>query len=164
VVEAFILAKPAGMKLVIAGGSMGSDEYAMKLKTSAPRDVIFAGARSSEDVRTLYRNAALFVHPSHLEGFAMVVLEAVAADTPILVSDIPAHLEVELDAASYYACGDVRHLAAILAAGNYERLRCSHRAEILEENDWNTVARRHRDIFFRRVHARPAAETGTPGP
>lgn len=164
VIEAFIHAKPAGMKLVIVGGSMGSDEYAVKLKTSAPRDVIFAGARSSEDVRTLYRNAALFVHPSHLEGFAMVVLEAVAADAPILVSDIPAHLEVELDAASYYACGDVRHLAAILAAGNYERLRCSRRAEILEENDWNTVARRHRDILFRRVHARPAAETGTPGP
>jgi glycosyltransferase involved in cell wall biosynthesis len=133
---------------------MGSDEYAATLRQAASDDVIFAGARPASDVRALYRNAALFVHPSYLEGFAMVVLEAVEADCPILVSDIPAHLEVELDAWNYYAGGDVRALAHVLARGDYQQLRCSRRSEILEDNDWDTVARRHRDIMIRQSRGR----------
>ncbi|HVY88852.1 MAG TPA: glycosyltransferase family 4 protein [Hyphomonadaceae bacterium] len=157
-IEAFQLARPAGMKLLIVGGSMGDDGYSASLMTSASQHVIFAGARPAEEVRALYRQAALFLHPSHLEGFAMVVLEALAADTPMLVSDIEPHLEVELDAASYFPCGNTGALAAALATGDYARLRCSRRLQILEENDWETVARRHRDILVRRVRPqRPAA-------
>jgi glycosyltransferase involved in cell wall biosynthesis len=154
-VRAFEIAKPKGLKLVIVGGSLGSDEYAAKLQAAASDAIVFAGARPSEQVRTLYRHAALFVHPSYLEGFAMVVLEALAADVPILVSDIPAHLEVELDGACYFAKGDVDGLAALLAEGRYDRLRCSRREEILSENDWDSVARRHREILIRRAHGQP---------
>jgi glycosyltransferase involved in cell wall biosynthesis len=143
---------------------MGSDEYAADLKESAPQDVVFAGARLASEVCTLYRNAALFLHPSYLEGFALVILEALAANIPLVVTDIPPHMEVGLDGASYYACGDVKHLAGILADTNYKRLRCSRRAEILKENDWDTVARRHREILLRRVPGRPAAEIAAPAP
>jgi glycosyltransferase involved in cell wall biosynthesis len=163
-VRAFQIAKPHGLKLLIAGGSLGSDEYAAKLKESASDSIIFAGQRPASEVRTLYRSAALFLHPSYLEGFAMVVLEALAADAPILLSDIPAHLEADLDGASYYACGDVQGLARVLAEGRYDRLRCSRRAEILAENDWDTVARRHRDIMVRQSRGRPHAEIAAPGP
>jgi glycosyltransferase involved in cell wall biosynthesis len=163
IVKAFRQANPENMKLVIVGGSMGSDEYAAMLKDAASENVIFAGARPSHEVRALYRNAALFVHPSYLEGFAMVVLEAVEADCPILVSDIPAHLEVEMGPANYYPGGDVDELARILAQGDYGRLRCSRRDEILQNNDWDTVARRSRDVLVRQsrdptVAARIAAE------
>lgn len=160
--EAFRLAKPPGMKLVIVGGSMGSDDYAAELKASAPPDCVFTGARPASEVRTLYRNAGLFLHPSYLEGFALVVLEALAANIPIVVTDIPPHMEVGLDGASYYACGDVTGLARILADGNYRRLRCSRRVEILEENDWDNVARRYREILFRRVRGQQAAEIAAP--
>jgi glycosyltransferase involved in cell wall biosynthesis len=157
-IEAFLLAKPPGMKLAIVGGSLGSDEYAAKLKASAPVDCVFTGALSASELCTLYRGAGLFLHPSYLEGFAMVILEALAANVPILVSDIPPHIEVGLDGASYYACGDVKHLARILAAGNYRRLCCSRRVEILEENDWDKIARRYRDILLRPVPGQRAEE------
>jgi glycosyltransferase involved in cell wall biosynthesis len=147
VINAFELAKPPMLKLAIVGGSMGSDEYAQELKTFASTTIIFTGARPSEQVHTLYRNAALFVHPSYQEGFAMVVLEALAANAPILLSDIPAHLEVGLDAANYYPRGDVQALARLLTMMGHTRLRCSRREEILAENDWNTIARRHRDLL-----------------
>ena len=163
-IEAFRLARPRGMKLVIVGGSLGSDEYAAGLQESAPPDCIFTGARPANEVRTLYRNAGLFLHPSYLEGFALVILEALAANVPILVSDIPPHIEVGLDGASYYACGDVQHLAGIIADANYARLRCSRRVQILEENDWDTVARRHRDILLRHAPGRQAGETAAPAP
>jgi glycosyltransferase involved in cell wall biosynthesis len=164
VIQAFEIARPKGLKLVIAGGSLGSDEYASELKQAASESIVFIGARPSDQVRTLYKNAALFVHPSYLEGFAMVVLEALAADVPILVSDIPAHLEVELDGASYFAGGDIKGLATVLAAGNYARLRCSRRERILEENDWDTVARRHREILVRRARGQPVTGQHAPAP
>jgi glycosyltransferase involved in cell wall biosynthesis len=162
--EAFRIARPPGMKLVIVGGSLGSDEYAAELKESAAADCVFTGPRSASEVRTLYRNAALFLHPSYLEGFALVVLEALAADIPIVVSDIPPHIEVGLDAASYYASGDIQHLARILAEKDYGRMRCSRRLQILEENDWDTVARRYRDILLKRVPGQRAGEIAAPIP
>ncbi|MDP3736294.1 MAG: glycosyltransferase family 4 protein [Hyphomonadaceae bacterium] len=157
-VRAFEKARPAGMKLVIAGGALPDDVFAQELMRSATKDVMFLGARPSNEIRMLYRNAGLFLHPSHLEGFPIVVLEALAADTPILVSDIPAHREVGLDASSYFACKDVDALAARLDAGGFETLRCTRRAEILKENDWETIASRHREIIVRQSRARPPAE------
>jgi glycosyltransferase involved in cell wall biosynthesis len=164
VVEAFEIARPKGLKLLVVGGSLGSDEYAAQLKSAASSDVIFAGARPSDQLRSLYRNAALFVHPSYLEGFAMVVLEALAADIPILISDIPAHLEAELDGISYFAKGDVHGLATVLAEGDYDRLRCSRRAEILKDNDWDNVARRHHDILLRHARGRSSVDAVAAAP
>ena len=162
VIRAFGIAKPKDLKLVIAGGSLGSDDYAAKLMESAADNIIFAGPRSSDDVRTLYRNAALFVHPSYHEGFPMVVLEALAADAPILLSDIPPHLEVELDGECYYPKGDIPALAAVLRAGDFTRLRCSRRSQILEENNWDSIARRHRDILVRHLRGREPADVRAP--
>ncbi|HEV7693745.1 MAG TPA: glycosyltransferase family 4 protein [Hyphomonadaceae bacterium] len=155
-VRAFQTAKPKGMKLVIAGGAPDGDAYAGKLRGQAAHDIVFTGPLPAESVRALYRNAALFVHPSYLEGFAMVVLEAVEANVPMLVTDIPAHREVGLDASAFYMPGDVTVLANRLASGVYDALRCSGRDTILRENDWATVAERHREIIIR--HAPPKAK------
>lgn len=150
-IRAFNIAKPPGMKLVIVGGVAAGDEYGRDLVASASDTIVFAGVRPAEDVRMLYENAALFVHPSYLEGFAMVVLEALTADAPILVSDISAHLEVGLDGASYFSVGDIDGLAARIATASYDSLRCSRRAEILKENDWETIARRHQEVMIRQA-------------
>jgi len=155
-VRAFQNARPKDMKLVIAGGAPEGDPYAGKLRGQAAHDIVFTGPLPAESVRALFRNAALFVHPSYLEGFAMVVLEAVEANVPLLVSDIPAHREVGLDASAFYMPGDVTVLANRLASGGFEKLRCSGRESILRENDWATVAERHREIIIR--HAPPKAK------
>jgi glycosyltransferase involved in cell wall biosynthesis len=156
------MARPPGLKLVIVGGSIGSDGYAAQLKKSATEDIVFAGARSTSEVQLLYENAALFVHPSYLEGFPMVVLEALAVDVPILISDIPPHLEVGLDPDSYFPMGDVEALARILATANYGHLRCSRRDAILAENDWDVIARRHRDIMIQYDPRRRASRVPAP--
>lgn len=166
-VRAFDRVKLQGLKLVIAGGALADDAYAAELKRSASGNVIFAGVQRGDCLRTLYKNAALFVHPSHLEGFPMVVLEALAADAPILVSDIPAHREVGLDPRAFFAAQDVDGLAARLVEGGYEELRCSRRTKILQENDWDTVAQRHHDILVRRFprgHESPPRGAPAPAP
>ncbi|ASJ03590.1 hypothetical protein A3L09_10140 [Thermococcus profundus] len=42
----------------------------------------------------LYRNAEVFVFPSHYEGLPTVVLEAMSSGLPVVASDIPAHRDV----------------------------------------------------------------------
>lgn len=161
-VEAFGRAKPDGMKLVVVGGSIGSDEYAAKLKSMASDQVVFAGVKRAEEVRTLYRHAALFVHPSYLEGFALVLLEALAADIPILASNIPEHEELGLAPGNYYEVGNIDVLATQLLRAPAD-FRVARRAQILEENDWDTIARRHHDIILKHLPA-PALARPTLGP
>jgi len=65
---------------------------------------------------------------------------------------------------SYFAKGDIHGLATVLAEGDFDRLRCSRRAEILKDNDWDNVARRHHDILVRHARGRSAVDALAPAP
>jgi glycosyltransferase involved in cell wall biosynthesis len=49
-----------------------------------------------------YQKAAGFVYPSRLEGFGIPILEAFAAQCPMLLSNIPVFKEIAKDAALYF--------------------------------------------------------------
>lgn len=140
---------------MIAGGGPQGDAYAAELKTHGSNSVVFAGILPAADVHALYVSAALFVHPSHLEGFPLVVLEAIASDTPLLVSRIAPHLELGLDAASYFDVGAIDQLVARLSQGEFDRVRPALRAGIMAEGDWDRIAERHHAILVRRDRRRP---------
>ena len=53
------------------------------------------------DIPTYYQNAALFVFPSYLETFGHPLLEAMAAEVPLVAADIPVFREIAADAAFY---------------------------------------------------------------
>ena len=56
--------------------------------------VAFKGPYSDQEHLTQLERAALCVFPSHYEGFGLALLEAMAAGTPLLARDIPAHRAV----------------------------------------------------------------------
>jgi len=94
-IEALLEAWPAvhrhspSAKLVIAGP--GDRGYLSELKERANRlgingDVRFAGIVSGPEKESVLRSASVVVLPSFHENFGMVVLEAVAAGAPVIVS------------------------------------------------------------------------------
>jgi glycosyltransferase involved in cell wall biosynthesis len=162
--RAFKIAAPAGLKLVIAGGGPRGDAFAAELKTHGSSSVIFAGALPAAELRVLYSNATLFVHPSYLEGFPLVVLEAIASDAPVLVSSIPPHLELGLDPSNYFDVGAIEQLAARLSQGGFDRVRPALRAGIMADGSWDSIAERHHAILIRRDRMRPGRRAQAKAP
>lgn len=77
--------------LVVAGGSDLDPAYGAQLRLSArtaglPGSVIFPGPVSGEFKRGLLQNAIAVLLPSVRESFGNVVLESLAAGTPVLAS------------------------------------------------------------------------------
>lgn len=76
------------------------------------RDIILAGSISDTDLHEWYRSADALAFPSVNEGWGLVVLEAMAADLPVVTSDIAVLCE--------YLTPD--HTAVMTRAGDAESL------------------------------------------
>jgi glycosyltransferase involved in cell wall biosynthesis len=64
----------------------------------------------------LIAGAAALVYPSWYEGFGRPLLEAMAAGTPVVASDVPAHREVAGDVADYCDPASSASIAAAIEA------------------------------------------------
>ena len=85
------------------------------------------GYVSRERLRELYRNARLFVYPSHYEGFGIPPLEAMACGAPVIATRTGAIPEFGEGAAELIVPGDV----AALRRTMHELLRDRDRREQL---------------------------------
>lgn len=78
--------------------------------------VLVRGHQPRELLQRLVAAATAVVMPSLYEGFGLPVLEAMAAGTPVIASDIAAHREVGGDVPGYFPPRDADALAALLLA------------------------------------------------
>ncbi len=83
------------LKLVIAGGDGGSPAYVRRLREIAgdDPDIVFTGYATGRLKEELLSQAVLFVLPSDLEGFPIVLMEAMSYGLACLCSDILPHRE-----------------------------------------------------------------------
>ncbi len=117
-VEAFEVAKHThpDMKLVIVGEQAWlSDPIVARLEQSPyAADILRIGQVSMRELPTWFQNARLFAFPSLYEGFGLPVLEAFAAGTPVLTSNVSSLPEVGGDAALFVDPYETRSIAEAL--------------------------------------------------
>ncbi|HUT22267.1 MAG TPA: glycosyltransferase family 4 protein [Candidatus Bipolaricaulota bacterium] len=144
-------------RLVIAGGSVFTDDYVNDLKKMAAGDrrIMFTGFQSGEALQQLFENALLFVHPSDSEGLPISVLESMSFGVPTVVSNIPAHLELmpeNLRSALVFEKGDAgdlkKKLSSLLANVNtLPNMGQQLKREVIDEFDWQKVIERTEKLY-----------------
>jgi glycosyltransferase involved in cell wall biosynthesis len=131
-------------RLVIAGADAGE---AARLREIAP-GIELPGYVSDAELDVLLRGAAALVHPSHYEGFGLVVAEAMARGTPVACAAATALPETAGGAAALFAPGDadalVEALQTVLAnRGDYARRGRERAAQF----SWERSARATWDVY-----------------
>ena len=84
---------PESIDLKVAIVGQGPEES--KLKQMASKNVHFFGfVKKHEDVLKIMASSRVFCHPSTVEGFGIVVIEAMSLGIPAVVADIPVMREI----------------------------------------------------------------------
>lgn len=96
------------VKLVLAGAPDQDSKYLEELKSIAGSNsnVVFSGFTDGDNLSQLYTNALAYVLSSRIEGFPLVLLEAINFNLPLLVSDIEATHLLKLSTKSYFKAND----------------------------------------------------------
>ena len=117
------------------------------------RDVVLLGTLPDDEIPGWYHAADAFAFPSVNEGFGLVVLEALAAGTPTVVTDLPVfreYLKAGHDALVVQA-GDDQDLAAQLdRLATDPALRASLTTagrQVAARFTWSACASQHRAVY-----------------
>lgn len=89
-----------------------------------PANVRFTGYVDEQEKATLIARSHGLVMPSYAEGFGIPIIEALAANTPVLCSDIPVFREVAGELADYFdpfSEASIRDTVGRVLAGQAER-------------------------------------------
>jgi glycosyltransferase involved in cell wall biosynthesis len=139
--------------LVIAGDGPERPRLVEQARRLGLRHVRFLGPVADEDLPTLYRAADVCAVPSMaLEGFGLVVLEALASGTPVLVTDVGglpeavAGLGHELVVPAGDAAALAERVASAFDGGAPLPSAAACRAHA-ESFSWADAAVRHRAVY-----------------
>ena len=152
-IAAFALLRRSDLRLVIAGDADHDSDYSRSIKEMAFRTpgVLLTGMLTGAPLQELYANAGLFVLPSYSEGLPLALLEAMAAGTPVLASDIEANREIGLRPERYYSVGSIADLRSRMEELLERGLQADEAAEIrdmlIRDYDWSEIAHRTRSLF-----------------
>ncbi len=109
--------RPGSPPLVLAGVSPGREGVRLEERVSRMGllgKALYVGPASGETLLRLLAGAGLAVFPSLYEGQGLAPLEALAAGTPLIASDIPAHREFLEGAAPLFDPRDPQALAGLM--------------------------------------------------
>ncbi|MEH2512182.1 glycosyltransferase involved in cell wall biosynthesis [Nitrobacteraceae bacterium AZCC 1564] len=152
-IAAYATAKLNGWKLILIGASDHRDAYASEVAAlaRATPGAVLAGFQTGLTLRELYAHAGIFVLPSSHEGLPIALLEALSYGLPVVASDIPAHLEIGLEAKHYFPLGDVDALATQLESFARMRwpveMRENTRRWVADHYDWHSIVEQTMSVY-----------------
>lgn len=145
-VEAFSKIDAKDCKLVLAGDTDFEDDYSRSLKREAQKHgVVLTGFIKGKKLHSLLTHARCFVLPSSHEGLPIALLEAMSYKLPVIVSNIPANKEVDLDNKSYFEVGNITELAEKLQINiqaPFQRIEYN-----MSKYNWDTIAKQVVSVY-----------------
>jgi glycosyltransferase involved in cell wall biosynthesis len=94
--------------------SLAVDVEKLAKELNLTKQIKFLGPVPQEHLPALFKNAVLFIYPSHYEGFGMPVLEAMNQGTPVITAKNSSLPEVGLDATLYCHADDTREISLVM--------------------------------------------------
>ncbi len=138
------------IKLVLAGDTDFEDGYSCRLKETARMNgVVLTGFVKGRKLHSLLTNCRCYCLPSSHEGLPIALLEAMSYGVKVIVSDIPANLEVGLDKEDYFHVGDIDALAGKLKAVIERPLE--HMNYDMRKYDWEKIAGQVTEIYTKNL-------------
>ena len=142
-------------KFVIVGSGYMKEQLSNIVKSMGlEHKVLFTGFVEEENLLKLQKCADVSVVPSLFEPFGIVALEAMAAKSPIVVSDtgglseIVDHDQTGIKAYPNNSDSLAWGITKILLDENFGNLvRENAYKKILEKNDWNKIAQQTRHVY-----------------
>ncbi len=135
-------------KLVLVGDADHETNYSKSLKKEAKEaGVILTGFIKGEQLNQIFTHAQFFVMPSYHEGLPIALLEAMSYNLNVLVSDIPANLEVGLEQYNYFKVGNTKNLSEKLQERLSNLTEQNFTNIIKEKYNWNTIAHQVIDVY-----------------
>lgn len=133
-----------GYKLVLAGDTDFEDAYSKALKARASANgVVLTGFVKGRKLHSLLTHAALYVLASSHEGLPIALLEAMSYGLPVVVSDIPANLEVGLEKDNYFHLGDVDALSVKMV----QMVSKDKQKYNMLRYDWDNIAAQTLEVY-----------------
>ncbi len=158
-IQAFSSLETGNCRLVLVGDANLEDNYSRRLKQMAKENgVVLTGFIKGERLHALLAHARCFVLPSSHEGLPIALLEAMSYRLPVIVSDIPANLEVGLEKDSYFRTGDERQLA-----DKIKRMMDTPLQRIdypMDDYNWDVIAGQVAEVYGEVLHRKKQDATG----
>ena len=162
--------RPDARLVVVGAYDQGQLQRAQRrLQRAGIEDTLFTGRVSEAQKRAYLQSAAMLVAPaqgSARESQGIVLMEGMAAGTPVVASDIPGYRTVSPDGSAVLYCtpDDKRALARgilrlLQHPGTAERFRRAGRHRVVDFS-WEVVATRVFDFYIELLRARSRIQTG----
>jgi len=135
-------------KLAIVGG--GSGFYINRVKQyitdhGLQDNVLMTGFVSEEKKYKIMKASKIFVFPSYLESFAIVVCEAMACGLPVVAYELPAYRDFYGSSLAYVSTGNIKGLTAkiieLLNDADMREKLARASSHIVKKYDWENVAK-----------------------
>lgn len=131
---------------MLAGDTDFEDDYSRGLKEMARKNgVVLTGFVKGRKLHSLLTNCMCYCLPSSHEGLPIALLEAMSYGVKVIVSDIPANLEVGLDKDDYFPVGNVDELAKKLE--QVISREPQHIDYDMAKYDWDKIAKEVRGVY-----------------
>ena len=141
-------------KLVIAGGSSDTPDYARQLQELAADDerIIFTGFVQGRMLEELYSNAYLYVLPSDLEGMPLSLLEAMSYGNCCVTSNIEECAAVMDEYGLTFPKGNVDALRKLLQelcndSEKVHRFQAASSEYITRKYNWEDVTEKTLELY-----------------